>query len=439
MTVKKKKRQILSLTILLLAFCVGHQAFAQKKNVLRIRFQTAIISPSTIDTTLNVYYTLEVAKPPVNFTAFDCRYAFENTKIQPINMDEQGGFFVGTACANADFAHGTFVPPGEYRVQVDGSTMLDTSNPILFQVRYSVKPGTTFGDNAMIEPTLFDVLSQSSGIDTVIIVNSPGRDQNSWFPFGLMFADTTKSPPKKTSVSLSSDSTDILSDSVKGVSINVSPLETVNVDANLKSAKFEFDVDTAAFDLVSVSKGALLTSGSLSVSIDSIHVTARFSNADTSKIFTAGGELLRIFLKGKRRTDTLCTGFLNPKFTALNSDNLISGVTYMLKSICVLGKQPDTVTRNSVIVSQEKADLLIYPNPARSFIDFIMPQGYGEKKHLMVFDALGRKVFDEVFDANLRWEVASVPVGVYSATVTDFLSLQNSTAGTKKQKILIIH
>ena len=430
MTVKKKNRPALFLTVLLLVLCIGSAAHGQKKNVLRIRFQTAAVYPSTTDTTLNVYYKLEVGRPPVNFHGFDCRFIYENTKIGPINMDQQNGYFAGTACANSAFAHGTVVPPDEYRVQVDG-TMLDTANPILFEVRYTVKG---VADSAMITPTMFDVLSSTSGIDSVIIENASWDPKFLWHSFSLMYADTTKAPPKKKSITLSSDSSDIQSDSVRTVSVNVGSLDS----AKLQRAKFEFDLDTAAFDSVNAIKGALLATGSLAVIIAKSHVTAQFSTGDSSKPFTSGGELLKIVLRGRKRTDTVCTGLLNPKLTVLNPDNLVSSVAYLLKGICVYGRRKDTVTKG-VAATEEKKELLIFPNPASSFIDFLMPEGLGVTKHLIVFDALGRKVFDSILDAGLRWEVASVPAGMYTATVTNFSALQEGRAGTEKRKILIIH
>jgi hypothetical protein len=163
-------------------------------------------------------------------------------------------------------------------------------------------------------------------------------------------------------------------------------------------------------------------------------VTAKFSNEDTSK----PGELLRILLRGKHLKDTVCTGILNPKLTVLNADNLVSSITYMLKGICVLGERKDTITKG-VVESAESSEIRIFPNPARSFIDFLMPEGLGVKKHLVVFDALGRKFFDKILNANLRWEVTPIPAGLYTAIVTDVSMLQEGGAGVEKRKILIIH
>ena len=124
MTVKKNNRLIFDLAAILLIIILSVRAEAmQKKNILRVRFQTAFVKPSTSDTVLNVYYKLEVNRPPVNFHGFDLRFIFENAKIQPVPMNLD--FFSGTACTNADYAHGTAVPPDEYRVQVLSSANLE--------------------------------------------------------------------------------------------------------------------------------------------------------------------------------------------------------------------------------------------------------------------------------------------------------------------------
>ncbi|MDP4220675.1 MAG: T9SS type A sorting domain-containing protein [Bacteroidota bacterium] len=419
-------RRILSLAVLLFAIVVSGPTFAQNKNILRIRFETAVIKAGTTDIILKVFYKLEAPKP-VSFRGFDCRFVYENLKIQPVTT-----FFDGTACQFADFAHGSFKSPDAYYVQVLSSAMLDTVNKELFEIRYSIKG---FADSAMIEPTLFTpVDDDGKRIDTVIIENAPGRDNVGWYPFALMYADTTKPPPPpvKKSIVLSSDSTDIHSDSIRTISLNVSSLDS----ANVKSGIFEFELDTAAFDSVAVMKGALLTSGILSLSRDSTHIVAKFSNADTSKSFASAGELLKILLRGKKLTDTVCSAIVNPKLTVLNADNLVSSVTYKLQGICVFGHK-DTVITGFVGSEEEAGSLTASPNPAHSFIDFHMPDHLGNQ-HLVVFDALGKKVYDAAFDEDFRWNVASIPAGLYTATVIDFSALETG-AKADKQKILIIH
>jgi len=428
MTVKMNNRRIFSLSVLLFIIFITGSIFAQKKNILHIHFETATVKTNTTDIVLKVFYTLEAPKP-VSFRGFDCRFIYENTKIQPVTS-----FFDGTACEFADNAHGTYVPPDEYRVQVLSGSMLDTSNHVLFEVRYSIKG---FTDSAMISPTLFlPIDDDGMRIDTVLIDNSPGRDQLSWYPFGLMFADTTKTPPppNKKSIALLNDSTDILSDSIKFISLNVSSLDS----ANVKNGIFEFDIDTSAFDSVAVTKGALLLNGILSLSRDTTHVTAKFSNADTSKAFATAGELLKIILRGKKIADTICTGFLNPKFTVLNGDNLVASITYKLQSICVLGKPKKDTVVGGVAQSDIDRTVTILPNPGNTYIIFHAPNGGTLKRHLVIFDALGKQVLDTIFDSDLHWEVASVSAGFYTATVTSFSALQVSEK-TETSKILIIH
>ncbi len=431
MTVNKKNRSILFLTVLLFVFSLTSLAFGEKKNILRIHFQTITVKPSTTDIVLNVTYKIEAARSPVFFHGFECRYFYDQTKIRPTDK-----FFDGTASQNADFKGSGGDPTiGEYRIEVLSSSSLDTSNPILFQVRYSVKG---FTDSAMISPSRFDALHDASlptdsQIDTVIIDNAPGRDDVGWYPFAIVYMDTTKlpPPPKKKTITLSIDSTDIESDSVKVLSLNVSSLDSTNI----KGAIFEFDIDTLAFDSVVVLRGALLANGSLAVSKDSTHIAANFSGFDTSK----PGELLKIVLKGNKRTDTLCTGLLHAKLTFLNADNLVSSIAYKLEGLCILGRQKKDTVTTGVAETGGSTDLVISPNPANSIINFHLLSDKGVRKHLVVFDALGRKVLDQMFGVDFRWEVASMPVGFYTATVTDIYALHSDSIQAESKKILIIH
>jgi hypothetical protein len=426
MTVNNNNRVIGHLTVMVLLGCLSSLGFAAGKNILRIHFQTAFVKPSTQDTVLNVYYKLEIGRPPVKFNGYDCRFIFENTKIQPVPMKLD--FFSGTASQYADFANGVANPPDEYRVQVLSTAMLDTTNPILFQVRYTV---LSVKDSAEIIPTLFNVTtaSGSNPIDTVIIDNSPGRDDISWYVFGLMFADTAKpSPPKKADLTFTSDSTTIQSDSVKVISVQVSTLDT----AKITNATFEFDVDTSAIDSVSITGGALLANASFGKTVTLPHVFTTISSVNPLQ---GQGELLRITLRGKKLKDTLCTGILNPKFTALNADEMVGAVKYLLKGFCVLGKAPKDTTTKSVVSLDEGQGVEIYPNPASSFIDFKMPINYPGSKHVEVFDMCGRVVLDEIINADFHWETVHVPNGVYSARIISPVG----RGSIEKTKILIIH
>jgi hypothetical protein len=431
MTVNKNNRLIALLAVLLLTSCSWVSSYAQGKNVLHVRFETVKLTKAFVDTVgdivLNVYYYL-VAPKPVNFHGFECRYTYEASKIRPVTT-----FFDGTACANADFkGANSDLTTGEYRIEVLSSRMLDTANHVLFQVRYSVKRG--FLDSAMIAPTRFDALASTSGIDTVIIDNSPGRDQVSWYPFGLVFIDTTTKvpvPKPKASITISSESTGILADSMKTVSINVSSLDSVNI----KKAIFEFDIDTVAFDSVAIEKGAiLLGSADLSVSHDSTHRTVVFSTSDTSKAFAGGGELLRIVLRGKTRKDTICSSILNPKFTAINEDALLDSVKYQLQGICVFGIAPKDTAKGGVATRENISIVSISPNPAYTYINFISSEGYSGQKHIEAFDALGRKVLNERIDSQFRWELAGVPSGAYTVIITGSIEKE-----IEKRKIFIIH
>jgi len=133
MTVKMNNRRILSLSVVLISFFLAHSVSAvQKKNILHIHFQTDTVKPGTTDIVLNVFYKLEAQRSSVNFHGFECRYVYDQTKIRPNTI-----FFDGTACALADIkGANNDVSTNEYRIEVLSGASLDTTNPILFQVRY---------------------------------------------------------------------------------------------------------------------------------------------------------------------------------------------------------------------------------------------------------------------------------------------------------------
>jgi hypothetical protein len=432
MTVKKNNRRILFLTVTLFAFLTSGSVFAAGKNILRIHFETAKVKPGTTDVVLNVFYKIDIGRP-LNFYEFNCRINYDQNWLRPSTA-----FFDGTACdlaaLNGNAHYSSDVANDNFDVLVLNSGLLDTAKHSLFQIWWHVTTG--FKDSAMIAPVLFDVGDPAyNTIDSVFIDNAVWDTIFHWHPFGLVFLDTTSPPPpKKRNITLSSDSTDVRSDSLRAISVEVSSLDS----ANIKSGVFEFDVDTSAFDSAAIVRGSLLANSIFLVSQNSTHIAVKFSNPDTSKAFSSAGELLKIVFRGKKISDTVCTGILNPKFSALNSDELIGTVTYKLQGICVLGIKKDTVTGSVSGSADNDFSVTVFPNPARTHIDFVLPSGYSGKKHLMVFDALGRKVFDEVFGSDFHWETALVPAGIYTATVTSFSALQEGRA-PEKIKILIIH
>lgn len=427
MTVNMNNRLVFLLTVLLFVFVLNESEAAQQKNALRLRFETAKIKKGVSDIVLNVFYKIEALRSPVNFHGYECRFSYPQDQIRPVTT-----FFDGTASQNGTGGGNNVPNVGEYRIELLATSTLDTSNPVLFQVRYSIKSLT---DSILISVSRFEALSESSGIDTVIIENAPGRDAVGWYPFALVYEDKTVQPPppKKVNLTFSSDSTDIQSDSIKVISLFVSTLDS----ANIRSGIFEFDLDTAAFDSVAVLKGALLSNAGLATGHDTTHITASFTSLDS---LSGSGELLKIVLRGKKRVDTLCTGTLNPKFTALSDGHRDSLIAYKLHGICVLGLTPKDTTHKGVIGGKESKDIVLsaFPNPSSSFIDFHVSSGSVGNKHLVVFDALGRRVLERVFDTNLRWEVVEVPAGLYTATVTNFSALHDG-AKAEKAKILIVH
>jgi hypothetical protein len=428
MTVNKKNRSITYLSVVL-SLCVSCPSlFAVGKNILRIHFQTAMVKPGTTDIVLNAYYKIQASRP-YTFTGFDYAFNYEQTAISPIQA-----FYDGTACANAALAiiHGNDPAHQIYHVIVDNTPQsLDTTNPVLFQIWYQIG---AIGDSAMIAPIKFDVGS-NDGIDSVVIDNATWDPKFLWHPFGLLFPDTTKPPPqKKFDVILSSDTADIRSDSIKIVSIQASLLDS----AKINSAVFAFDIDTSAFDSVTILRGSLLGNAAFSSFTvsprDSTRITAKFFTVDSTKYLTGQGELLRILLRGKKITDTVCSMLRNPKLTVLNSNELVASVKYKLDGICILGI---AATKGIVTSTSGNDPISIYPNPAQLFVNFVFSGA--DEKHFEVFDALGRKVFERISDATFRWDVATVPAGFYTMTVSGTVVSEKDSNLIEKQIFLIIH
>jgi len=420
MTVNRNNRLILIAVLVFLTAASAFSFAAVKKNILRIHFQTAVVKKTTIDTILNVNYKLEINNPPVTFRGFDCRFIFEDTAIAPIPMDQQNGLWTGTACANA-FIHEGTRPAGsqEYRVEVLSDKSLDTTNKILFQIRYAVK---RFVDSAVIIPTRFDPIG--SGIDTVIIDNAPGRDAISWYQFALLYADTTKPVPvKKVDILLSSDSVRIDSNTERTFSVMASSLDS----AKIKSGKFSFDLDTSAFDSASITPGLLLASATFSDSIKGSNVAFEFSQNDS---LTGSGELLKITLRGRKRKDTVCTFLLNPQFNVTNTDNLLNAAVFNFQKICVFGKK-DTVIKG-VVTQREEPTIEIYPNPAQTYTEIVVSGTGKMKSHFDVFDLLGREVAREAFENSFHWDTSLIPSGTYMVSISN-------EGWSSKQQIVIIH
>src|SRR5258708_1459552 len=99
MTVNMKSRFFCAVLFIVLSL-VGSVS-AQKKNILRVRFETAKVKENTKDIVLSIFYKLEAPKP-CNFHGYQLRFNYEKQWITPTTT-----FFEGTASQYASFAHGT--------------------------------------------------------------------------------------------------------------------------------------------------------------------------------------------------------------------------------------------------------------------------------------------------------------------------------------------
>src|SRR5262245_59759742 len=89
-------RSRLIIVIVFIALVIADlHAQGSGKNILRIRFDTAVVQSVPSQVFLNVYCSLEGTKPHM-FRGFECRIAYEKYQIdQPLVQ------WTGTACAQA--------------------------------------------------------------------------------------------------------------------------------------------------------------------------------------------------------------------------------------------------------------------------------------------------------------------------------------------------
>ena len=345
------------------------------------------------DVILGVHYRLQCPKP-CNFHGFEARMVFQTATIGIVKKNDakviiaEGSVSEGSDISNYDPS------TGELRVEVLSSTMFDTSNHLLFKYRANIKVAP--GDSALVIPTRFDPIN---GFDTVIIENSTGKDDISWFAFPIAFGDTAITiPPKKRDIVLSSDALTIKSDSTAITALSLSGVDS----AKIQTGTFACIVDTAIVGIDGI------------VAITPSMAIANTSNGDTLRIkfasapgFIYSGKFCSVMLHAKHRVDSVCTVFKQPDFLVTNVDNLVATVTYKLDSICVYGRQADT-THSDVDFWSRPDEISIVSEARRLRIHTIE-----SANDLRIFSVTGALVYSAVLTANDNVIEPTLPSGVY--------------------------
>ncbi len=414
MTVNSKKYFVFLIAIICGFWSQTLYAQLQQRNVLYLHFEQKHIRSDGFpaDSVFAVTYRLKCPKP-CNFHGYDLRFSYEATKIVPIQ-----GFFAGTASANADIKTANNISAShEFRVEVLASTMLDTSNHVLFNYRASVF--STLADSALIAPTLVDVLSETSGIDTVIIDNAPGRDDISWYPFAVAYVDSIKQSPKKSLLRVSSDSLSIESDSTSTIALQIDSLEQTLV----KSGVLRFRIDTSALTVTDIIATGAFASATIQKHIGGDSVEIDFTSQTAIQ---PSGKAFDLVVRAQHRTDTAITSLATPQLVILNQDNLVSGVQYTLRPIRVFGiAKKDTLNVVSSYESLPQPSVQTIFSPSGDELTIrCMQTDLQSDKVIQIFEINGGLVFTDRTDKESVTLPLRFAAGTYIVVVKETKSKQ---------------
>ncbi len=336
---------------MILWIAVGTSGFAQQKNILYLRFEQKHISRALAiapDSVFSVYYRLSCPKP-FDFHGIQVDFAYDKTILQPV---DKGVIIEGSASANAEYAFsGVSSQDGTNNIAILGSQQFDTSNHLLFRYRATVLTSASI-DSAAIAVFLIST-GNNSGIDSVVIENSGGRDEVGYYPFAIAYLDSVKIIHQKHQVTLSSDTLFIPSDSTKALSIVIDSIPVVNI----QNALFTMHYDTSRIQVVSIDKGEIIGTATAASLIAGDSCLLGFSSERLSR----SGEFLRLNIKAKHIPDTVATTLIDPKLLVTNAEDSISTVLYDLKPIVILGHQDSIVdtTHSSVSIADRAIGISI--------------------------------------------------------------------------------
>lgn len=370
-----------------------------KKNILHIRFDTVTVHTLPTQVVINCWYTFDTVKPH-NFHALGMSFIYEAFQMQPTTPF----FFDGTACGMAEYKiSSTDAQTGNARVEVLSQQEFDLSKPTLFSFNVIVKqalnglvvPGDTL---AQMEIVNIDTAGLNMGIDSIAI-------ENGW----IKYIKPAPVPEKRRNIVVTSDSLRLQADSSGWISLKVSSLDS----ARFKRGGYSFEIDTGLVRFDTARAGELLSEASI-IQIARLGgtVTIDFSKTDTSQSITGAGEILKLRFKAVDREDTVCGGFIDTSFFALNTDNLLDTVRYNLGDVCVYGVKKDTGTGGVRTSPEKEQELRAIPNPAREYVDFTSTVDSPEMT-IIIYAVGGEIVREFKFRGFYRWDASGIAAGTY--------------------------
>jgi hypothetical protein len=254
-------------------------------------------------------------------------------------------------------------------------------------------------------------LSIESGIDSVHITDG-------WIKYAK---EIPPEPEKRKSITLSSDSVSIVSDSSAWVSIHTTAIDS----ANIKRGVFSFAIDTSVlrFDTAVVGS-AFEDSALLTVENKVTRMNLFLSGIDSTKKLSGEGEIIKIRFTARNREDTVATYLFDSSFFALNTDNLLDSVRYELKQILVysIPSDTDTVIKSVRLNQDSPRSFQLVPNPANEFVNIAV----GREDVLTLYTLLGIKVYESNVYGSTLLDVRTLPSGLYQAVVGTGVHQQRS-------------
>ncbi|HEY6171586.1 MAG TPA: T9SS type A sorting domain-containing protein, partial [Candidatus Kapabacteria bacterium] len=294
---------------------------------------------------------------------------------------------------------------GTGAVVVLGATELDLSKPLLFSIAYVAKSRLNDSANSdyighMEVDTARLELSIESGIDEVIV-------SDGWVKYVKV---PPPEPEKRKSITLSSDSVVMASDSSVWLSLRTSQIDS----ARVKRTVFSFSVDTSVvvFDTAIVGS-AFNSAASLTIENKITKVNLFVNSTDDAKALAGNGEFLKLKFTARKREDTVSTHLFDSAFFALNTDNLLDTVRYELEKITVYGiKTPvETVEEEEIEIDSHVS---LVPNPADESV-LISSEVQGEL--IEIYSLLGEKVYSSLLNERIYLDTKVFPSGWYQVQV----------------------
>lgn len=112
--------------------------------------------------------------------------------------------------------------------------------------------------------------------------------------------------------------------------------------------------------------------------------------------------------------NTSDNGFILAGYAWSSDGDLTGSTNHGQNDFWVVKLSPETSSTTDI----QHSNLIIYPNPASSYISF-QPGITQVSLHVSVFDMLGRELIHQEFDSGSSLDISSLPPGYYCVTVLD--------------------